>query len=142
MILTITGHRPERLKGQETLIKKWAKQQLIKLQPTMLYNGMAQGADQIVAIAAKEIGIPIVCCYPFPRKKYHPTEKWIMENNQIIFVSPQYSKQAYWLRDKFMVDHADKILCIWDGIAAGGTFITRQYALKQGKEIIDYGGLR
>lgn len=41
-----------------------------------------------------------------------------------------------------MVDHADKILCVWDGIAVGGTFITRQYALKQGKEIIDYGGLK
>lgn len=25
MILTITGHRPERLKGQEALVKKWAR---------------------------------------------------------------------------------------------------------------------
>ena len=74
MILTVTGHRPQRLKGQEKLIKRWAKTQLIHLQPSILYNGMAQGADQIVAIAAKELNIPIICCYPFPRKNYHPTE--------------------------------------------------------------------
>ena len=33
MIVAVTGHRPERLKGQETLIKKWAKNQLVSLQP-------------------------------------------------------------------------------------------------------------
>lgn len=41
-----------------------------------------------------------------------------------------------------MVDHADIVLCIWDGICAGGTYITRQYALKKNKQIIDYQGLR
>ena len=41
-----------------------------------------------------------------------------------------------------MVDHSDKLLCIWDGIASGGTFLTREYAIKQKKEVIDYMGLR
>lgn len=141
MILAITGHRPQRLKGQEKLIKEWAVEQLTRLQPSVIYDGMAQGADQIIATAAKELGIPIGCCYPFPKKYYHPVEQWIAENNQVIFVSPQYSKDAYNIRDKFMVDHADKLLCVWDGIGWGGTFLTRNYALQQGKEIIDYGGL-
>lgn len=103
---------------------------------------MAQGADQIIATAAKELGIPIICCYPFPKKYYHPVEQWIMENNKVIYVSPEYSKNAYYLRDKFMVDQADKLLCVWDGVCAGGTYITRQYALKKNKQIIDYQGLR
>ena len=142
MILAVTGHRPERLKGQEKAISEWAEKQLIRLHPSRVYNGMAQGTDQIVAIAAKKLGIPIVCCYPFPKKHYHPTEEWLMENNEVIFVSPHYSKQAYVIRDNFMVDHADKLLCVWDGLGGGGTFLTRNYALKQGKEIIDYCGLR
>ena len=71
MILAVTGHRPERLKGQEKLIKQWAIEKLKILNPIAIYNGMARGADQIVAIAAKELGIPIYCCYPFPREKYH-----------------------------------------------------------------------
>lgn len=141
MNVTVTGHRPRRLKGQEKMVKKWAVEQLTRLQPSVLYNGMAQGADQIVAIAAKELGIPIVCCYPFPRKDYHPIEKWIMENNQVIFTSPAFSKESYYIRDKFMVDNSDVVLCIWDGGGGGGTFLTRNYALQQKKEIIDYGGL-
>ena len=141
MTIAVTGHRPQRLKGQEKLIKKWAERELIRLQPSAIYNGMAQGTDQIVAIVAKKLNIPIICCYPFPKKYYHPVEQWIMENNQVIFVSPQYSKQAYAIRDNFMVDHADKLLCVWDGIGGGGTFLTRNYALQQNKEIIDYKGL-
>ena len=116
-------------------------EQLIRLQPSVVYDGMAPGVDQIVATAAKELEIPIICCYPFPKKYYHPIEQWIAENNEVIFVSLQYSKNAYYIRDKFMVDHADKLLCVWDGIGSGGTFLTRKYAFQQGKEIIDYGGL-
>ena len=67
MILAITGHRPQRLKGQEKLIKEWAAEQLTCLQPSVIYDGMAQGADQIIATAAKELDIPVVCCYPFPK---------------------------------------------------------------------------
>ena len=141
MKIAVTGHRPQRLRGQEKMIKEWAVEQLTRLQPSVIYDGMAQGVDQIVATAAKELRIPIVCCYAFPKKSYHPTEEWIMENNQVVIVSPQYSKNAYWLRDKYMVDAADKLLCVWDGVGGGGTFITRNYALQKQKEIIDYKGL-
>ena len=142
MILTVTGHRPQRLKGQEKLIKKWAEEQLIRLHPSMIYNGMAQGVDQIVAIAAKELNIPITCCYPFFKTTFHPIEEWIMENNNVIFTSPAFSKQSYIIRDKYMVDHSDIVLAVWDGIRQGGTYITREYAIKQGKKVIDYQGLR
>ena len=142
MKLAVTGHRPERLRGQEKMIKEWAVEQLNRLQPSVIYDGMAQGTDQIVATAAKELGIPIICCYAFPRKNYHPTEEWIMENNLTFFTRLTYSKDAYIIRDKYMVDCTDALLCVWDGIESGGTFITRNYALQKNKMIIDYGGLR
>lgn len=142
MKLAVTGHRPERLKGQEKMIKEWAVEQLTRLQPSVIYDGMAQGTDQIVATAAKELGIPIICCYAFPRKSYHPTEEWIMENNLTFFTRLTYSKDAYLIRDKYMVDCADALLCVWDGVGSGGTFFTRNYALQKNKMIIDYGGLR
>ena len=124
------------------MIKEWAVEQLTRLQPSVIYDGMAQGTDQIVATAAKELGIPIICCYAFPRKNYHPTEEWIMENNLTFFTRLTYSKDAYIIRDKYMVDCTDALLCVWDGIESGGTFITRNYALQKNKMIIDYGGLR
>ena len=142
MKLAVTGHRPARLKGQEKMIKKWAVEQLTRLQPSVIYDGMAQGTDQIVATAAKELGIPIICCYAFPRKSYHPTEEWIMENNLTFFTRLTYSKDAYLIRDKYMVNCADALLCVWDGVGSGGTFFTRNYALQNNKKVIDYGGLR
>ena len=142
MKLAVTGHRPERLKGQEKMIKEWAVEQLTRLQPSVIYDGMAQGTDQIIATAAKELGIPIICCYAFPKKSYHPTEEWIMENNLTLFTRLTYSKDAYLIRDKYMVDCADALLCVWDGVGSGGTFFTRNYALQKNKMIIDYGGLR
>ena len=142
MIMAVTGHRPQRLKGQQKLIKKWAIEQLTYFHPSAIYDGMAQGADQIIAIAAKELGIPIICCYPFPKQYFHPIEQWIMENNQIIFISSHYSKESYYIRDCYMVDHADMLLCVWDGVGGGGTFLTRNYAIKKNKKIIDYEGLK
>ena len=141
MTLAVTGHRPIRLKGQQNIIRKWAEEQLIRLKPSAIYIGMAQGTDQIIGTVAKNLNIPIICCYAFPRKEYHPIETWLMENNQVIFVSPTYSKKSYFIRDCFMVDHADILLCVWDGIGTGGTFLTRNYALQQNKKIIDYKGL-
>lgn len=142
MILAVTGHRHQRLKGQEELIKKWAEEQLIRLHPSAIYIGMAQGVDQIVGVIAKKLNIPIICCYAFPKKYYHPIEKWLMENNQVVFISPAYSKKSYFIRDCFMVDHADVLLCVWDGIGGGGTFLTRKYAIQKNKQIIDYEGLK
>ena len=142
MIMAVTGHRPQRLKGQQKLIKKWAIEQLTYFHPSAIYNGMAQGADQIIAIAAKELGIPIICCYPFPKQYFYPIERWIMENNQTIFTSHNYSKESYYIRDCYMVDHADMLLCVWDGVGGGGTFLTRNYAIKKNKKIIDYEGLK
>lgn len=142
MRIAVTGHRPQRLKGQEKLIKRWAVKQLKSLQPSEVYVGMAQGVDQIVALAAKNMGIPVVCCYPFPKNNFHPTEEYIMDGNRIVFVCPEYSRKSYIKRDQYMVDHADLLLCVWDGLGHGGTFATRQYAQKKNVPIIEYEGLK
>lgn len=142
MILTITGHQSQRLKGQEKKIKEWAKRQLKKRQPSVVYCGMAQGVDQIIGAAAQEMGIPLICCYAYPKNKFHPMEEKIMDGNKVIFVSPQYSKKCEQIRDRYMVDHADAVLCVWDGVCRGGTYDTWKYAMQQGKKIIEYEGLK
>ena len=141
MKIAVTGHRPWRLKGQEKMIAEWAEKQLIRLQPSVIYDGMAQGADQIIAAVAKQLNIPIICCYAFPKQYYNPTEQWVMSDNLVHFTSFSFSKESYFIRDCFMVDQADILLCVWDGVGGGGTFLTRKYALQQNKKIIDYKGL-
>lgn len=142
MKIAITGHTPPRLKGQEKRIKEWAKKQLKKYQPEVIYCGMAQGVDQIIALVAKNMEIPIICCYPYPKNKFHPIEEEIMEGNEVIYTMPAYHKTAFEKRDQFMMDAADLILSVWDGQPFGGTYAARAYAIKKNKTVIDYEGLR
>lgn len=142
MKIAITGHRPSRLKGQEKRIKEWFKHQFKKYSPDVVYIGMAQGVDQIAGIVAKDMGIPLVCCYPFPKSNYHAVELALMENNEVLYINEQGSRKAYADRDRFMVDSADMVLCVWDGLPGGGTWLTKEYAKKKNVPIIEYEGLK
>lgn len=136
MKVALTGHRPERLRGHEAEVREWIEQQFKTNNFSKAYCGMAQGADQIFGSVAKENDIPIVCCLPFPKKKYHPFEEYLMDGAWIYTAGQEYNKQNYFIRDKYMVDQSDVLLAVWDGIEFGGTYNTIKYAKEQGKKII------
>ena len=137
MKIAITGHRPERLNGHEQEIRDWIDEFLLKNEVTAMYNGMAQGVDQICAKSAVKNRIPLIICYPYKIILCNPLEKFLMENvEEINFISKEYSKQSYYIRDKYMVDHCDVLLAVWDGKKVGGTWLTIKYAQSLGKEII------
>lgn len=137
MKIALTGHRPERLRGKEKEIKQWIDSTLGNITIEEIYSGMAQGADQIIANYAISNNIPLICCYPFKKNYYHEKEKYIISKaKDTRFISEEYSKKAYWIRDKYMVDNCDVLLAVWDGIKVGGTWITVEYAQKIGKPII------
>lgn len=89
--------------------------------------GFAQGVDQIFAKIAKDRGVPLLNVYPH-RRKFHPYEEMLNENENVVFFSDTYSKSNYILRDRYMVDNADIVLAVFDGIPAGGTWQTIEYA--------------
>lgn len=100
---------------------------------------MAQGTDQIFAKIVEELGIPLICCYPYKRSSFHPVEEEInAKAKDVRFMSDTYSKQSFWIRDKYMVDNCDLLFAVFDGNKNGGTWITIQYAEKIGKPIIYY----
>ena len=134
MKVMITGHRPPRLRGREKEVSAWIEEQLRELNPGECINGMAMWTDQIFANKAKEMGFPLMNVYPFKRK-FHPLEEYLNENATIVYARQNYSKQAYYERDCMMVDMADIVLAVWDGKEVGGTWLTIDYARKQGKEI-------
>lgn len=140
MRIAVTGHRPERLKDQQEEVKKWLSEQLNKYDCTEAISGMAQGADQIFAQAAIEKNIPLICCYPYRKNFFHQEEQKILNKAEDIkFISEAYTgNRVYWFRDKYMVDNCDLLLAVWDGIKAGGTWLTINYAQKIGKPIIYY----
>lgn len=140
MRIAVTGHRPKRLKGQQKEVKEWLSEQLDKYKCTEAISGMAQGADQIFGQAAIEKNIPLICCYPYRKIFFHQEEQKILNKaKDIKFISEVYTgNRVYWFRDKYMVDNCDLLLAVWDGIKAGGTWLTINYAQKIGKPIIFY----
>lgn len=139
MKVALTGHRPERLHNHETEIREWIKDRLLEKVYNEAYSGMAQGADQIFAEVAEELNIPLHCCYPYKRDKFHPAEENIMKKaDSVRFISDDYSKKCYWVRDKFLVDNCDVLLAVWDGKKTGGTWLTIEYAQRIGKPVIYY----
>ena len=139
MKVAITGHRPGRIAGQEQNIKKWIEDYLAGVDCTEAYSGMAMGTDQIFARVVEEMGIPLICCYPYRRDNFHPAEQRINARaKDVRFISEEYSKKSYWIRDKYMVDNCDVLLAVFDGKKEGGTWITVDYAQRIGKPIVFY----
>ena len=140
MHIAVTGHRPKRLRNQQKEVKKWLSEQLDKYECTEAISGMAQGVDQIFAQVAIEKNIPLICCYPYRKNFFHQEEQKILSKaKDIKFISEVYTgKRVYWFRDKYMVDNCDLLFAVWDGIKAGGTWLTINYAQKIGKPIIYY----
>lgn len=141
MKIAITGHQPPRLCRHEKEIGIWIDEVLTTLQKkehiTAAYTGMAQGADQLFAIKAINHNIPLYCTYPYRRTKFHPHEEMInAEATAVEFISERKTPVCYHIRDCYMVDSADVLIAIWDGVPEGGTFDTIQYARKSGVPIV------
>lgn len=137
--ITITGHRPQRIRGQEKEIRNWIREQLQADEYDIAYSGMASGTDQIFAEVTLECGVPLVCWYPFPLKEYHPNQERInMQAVEVKFTASERSEGVYTKRDREMIDASDVVLAVFDGIKEGGTWRAIEYAENIGKQVVYY----
>ena len=66
------------------------------------------------------------------RKKF----KYRIENSgKITYIADEYSRESYLKRDRYMVDNADFVLAIWNGVREGGTYYTIRYAEEKQKQL-------
>ena len=79
----------------------------------LIITGGAKGVDTLAEAYAKERGIPTVTVKPCYER---------------------YGRAAPILRDEEMVDMADSVLVIWDGVSRGSKQ-TADYARKKGKPL-------
>lgn len=133
MILTATGHRPDKLGGygdrRAFRNLMWLAESAVeRLQPDKVISGMAQGWDTAVAAAALLKGIPLVAAIPFKnqesrwpaegKERYHLMLKMASEI-RIISVGA-YSPHKMQLRNEWMIDESDYLLALFNG-SQGGT---------------------
>ena len=155
--VAFTGYRPTKMPFEEN--KKDDKyirfreaqlkviNRLIELGYTDLISGMAQGFDtwtaaDVLSLRKKNKELTLECAIPFPdqAKKWPLSEQTrryliIARANSSVIVSPEYTRDCMFARNRYMVDKSDVVVCAYDG-QSGGTAYTVDYALKHDKIVI------
>lgn len=144
MIIAVTGHRPNKTGGYDWrsahALMTLAREYLAEQKPDKVISGMALGWDTAVARAALFQNIPFIAAIPFagqdriwPKKDREMYADLLQQATEVHTVSPGgYAGWKMQARNKFMVDHCDKLLVLWDG-SSGGTANCIEYAEQQHK---------
>lgn len=147
MILSATGHRPDKLGGynQKTTdaIFCVAYRGLQSIAPDEVIVGMALGWDMAVAEAAYLLGIPFKAYIPFVgQESKWPKPSQVLYNNLllrcaelVICAEGEYAGWKMQHRNKCMIDDSDEVLALFNGDDTGGTHNAVVYANGQGKTI-------
>lgn len=144
-----TGHRPEKLALSESAVKAGLEQQIVQAIAngyTTFITGMAKGVDLWagkIIIDLRDNGLPVrlvaACPYEGFGKGWDPEWKSlfqeIVEKSDLVeYVCKSYNKGCFMARNKWMVDHSDLVIAVFNG-EKGGTKNTIDYASKQGVSI-------
>ena len=140
-----TGHRPQKLTRPAWLVKMDLEKEIklaIKAGFTVFITGMAQGVDiwaaQIV-LKLRDKGEPIrlICACPFEGFEELWDTKWQTQYREILaaadlvrYICPGYSKACFQIRNEWMVDHAARVIAVFNNTPSG-TMNTIEYAIQQ-----------
>ena len=153
-----TGHRPCKFpwKYDETdsrcvALKTALAEQISALADsgvTHFLSGMAEAVDSwsaltVLALREKNPAIKLHCILPCKTQ----ADKWAASSQElyrsildqadsIVYVNRGYHKNCMLERNRFLVEHADVLLAVYNGEWRGGTAATMRYAQKMGREII------
>lgn len=138
MKIAVTGHRPGKLYGYNlsepkyTILKEKFKYILRKYKATKAYTGMALGTDTIFANAVIDLKkeglhIKLVAVLPcanqdkkWSKKDQKRYQEILQAADEVIQLSEkEYRPELMRIRNRWLVDHADMLIAVWDGSNSG-----------------------
>lgn len=142
-----TGHRPDKLGGYAPRIRAkledFAAWYFHQHRPDRFISGMAQGWDQVCAVACCTLGIPWEAAVPcagqesqWPQEAQMRYRALLARADKVTVVGVSYSPRIMQERNEYMVRHSDGVVALWDG-STGGTSNCVRYAEKQGVPIVN-----
>ena len=140
MIVGITGHQK-----RDGIDWNWVgeaiRHQLIDLSATSCLSSLAEGTDQCFAKVARALGIPVTAVVPLDDYERFFSPQGLAEYSTLLQNSGMISlrfagdpEHAFLNAGRYIVDHCDVLLAVWDGHHAeglGGTGDIVQYARAQ-----------
>jgi uncharacterized phage-like protein YoqJ len=150
MILSVTGHRPDKLGFEYDMKGPISKKIYLELdrlvdqlKPTKMITGMALGVDMLFANVAINRKIPFIAAIPCLNQE----SKWPEQSKRLYsriindplctvhyVTNEEYTSSCMQIRNKWMVDNSDLLVAVWDG-TKGGTSNCINYAKKNDKSI-------
>lgn len=142
LVVAGTGHRIDKIRDRTVEVIAATLEFLAEVQPSHVISGMATGFDQILAAAARNIGIPWTAAIPFPGQHLRwpqqdqDTYHCLLESaSDIVVVSPSYTGPwVMQVRNEWMVDRCGLLVSCWDG-SPGGTANCLRYARRVGRVV-------
>ncbi len=146
MILSATGHRPDKLGGYSSetraRLRRLATWFFEANRPDFVISGMALGWDMAWAEAAIEMHIPVVAAVPFsgqestwPLASRDRYQQILSQCQRVEIICPgPYGSWKMQERNQWMVDNSDMVIALWDG-SDGGTANCVQYAERLNRQI-------
>ena len=152
-----TGHRPASfsfgynenddscLKIKQLMLERIAL--LINIGVTDFYSGMALAVDQwageiILHMKKTHPNIRLIAVLPCETQ----ANRWSLEQrggyldilakcDEVITLNTHYTHSCMFERNRYLVDHAEHLLAVYNGKSTGGTSYTVKYAKKLNKNI-------
>ena len=143
----VTGHRdlPQR---EINHVKAALRQEIVKAIAdgfTCFMSGFAEGVDQYFAEIVLEMrksnpALELVAVIPYQKRLDSLREKkWTYEMLEecadVVVIRDEYQPSVYSHRNRYMVEHSDRVIAVYDGREKGGTAGTIRFTHVLKKEL-------
>ncbi len=143
----VTGHRD--IPAEETApVKEALRREIEKAVNdgfTVFLSGFADGVDQyfaemILELQNKNPDLKLIAVLPYRKRKdslcqKEHTNTLLDACAEVIIIQEEYRPNVYSKRNRYMVEHADRVIAVYDGREKGGTVKTIRYAHQFRKEL-------
>lgn len=141
-----TGHRPEKLQAPEGVVTAALEKEIRQAIAdgfNVFITGMARGVDiwaAEIVLRLRDTGeaVRLICACPYQGFERGWKQSWQKRYQAILsaadlvrFICPGYSRSCFQRRNEWMVDHAARVIAVWNG-QPSGTKNTIDYAVKVG----------
>lgn len=146
-----TGHRPEKLNTPEWEVRKLLRQAVEQAYTdgfNVFLSGVARGvdlwaADIVLLMKEEHPDIKLMCAVPFigydsrwSDKQRSECQRILKNADHVVTVCNGYSDGCFQRRNEWLVDHASRLIAVWNG-KPSGTGNAVRYALAQKVEVIN-----
>jgi hypothetical protein len=130
-----TGHRPQDCED-EAIVRLKIRVGLERSGANCVVSGMASGYDLWLADEARLLGLEVWSARPWSTHKPNKGDEELYarilayaSRVVVIIESDKFpGNYAYFQRNHWMVDNADRVMAYWNGKQSGGTYECVEYA--------------